>query len=230
MRMCSAPMPPRDPGTGELIVPIRLQRFLARAGVASRRGSEDLMTAGRVTVNGAVASGLGCKVDPSRDEVRVDGNLVTWGSAPVTLVLNKPAGYLTSMSDPFGRPCVSCPATGIPGSFQSDAWTSIPRGCSSSAPTAILVKGSCIPLGMYGKPTGRSATGACATVSWRSCDGASCSMTAPASPPAAGSSTQARSPVSGAHGFPSSALLLRCAFAKVARTRSSACSDASIIR
>lgn len=119
MRMCSAPMPPRDPGTGELIVPMRLQRFLARAGVASRRGSEDLMTAGRVTVNGAVASGLGCKVDPSRDEVRVDGNLVTWGSAPVTLVLNKPAGYLTSMSDPFGRPCVSglVPCDRYPGLF-----------------------------------------------------------------------------------------------------------------
>lgn len=117
--MCSAPMPPRDPATGELIVPMRLQRFLARAGVASRRGSEDLMTAGRVTVNGVVASELGFKVDPARDEVRVDGRPVRWGAAPVTLMLNKPAGYLTSMSDPFGRPCVSelVPRDRYPGLF-----------------------------------------------------------------------------------------------------------------
>lgn len=119
MRMCSAPMPPRDPATGELIVPMRLQRFLARAGVASRRGSEDLMTAGRVTVNGSVASELGFKVDPARDEVRVDGHLVAWGAAPVTLMLNKPSGFLTSMSDPFERPCVSelVPCERYPGLF-----------------------------------------------------------------------------------------------------------------
>lgn len=52
---------------------MRLQRFLARAGVASRRGSEDLMTAGRVTVNGEVATELGTKVDVDRDHIEVDG-------------------------------------------------------------------------------------------------------------------------------------------------------------
>ena len=52
---------------------MRLQRFLARAGVASRRGSEDLMTAGRVTVNGQVATELGTKVDVDRDHIEVDG-------------------------------------------------------------------------------------------------------------------------------------------------------------
>ena len=57
----------------ERIVPMRLQRFLARAGVASRRGSERLMTSGRVTVNGQVVTELGSKVDPLVDVVTVDG-------------------------------------------------------------------------------------------------------------------------------------------------------------
>ena len=103
----SRPMPPEDPLTGELIVPMRLQRFLARAGVASRRGSEDLMTAGRVRVNGTVVSELGSKVDPAHDIVEVDGRRVELGSAPVHIMLNKPAGYLTTMRDPQGRPCVA---------------------------------------------------------------------------------------------------------------------------
>lgn len=98
---------------------MRLQRFLARAGVASRRGSENLMTAGRVTVNGQVASELGCKVDVDADEVRVDGRLVRLADTPVHLMLNKPAGYLTTMSDPQGRPCVAelVPCDRYPGLF-----------------------------------------------------------------------------------------------------------------
>ncbi|MBW6467770.1 MAG: rRNA pseudouridine synthase, partial [Coriobacteriia bacterium] len=101
-----------DPTSGphasdERIVPMRLQRFLARAGVASRRGSEDLMTAGRVRVNGEVVSELGSRVDPRVDVVEVDGRVVTPGSAPAYLVLNKPAGYVTTMSDPQGRPTVA---------------------------------------------------------------------------------------------------------------------------
>lgn len=82
---------------------MRLQKFLARAGVASRRGSEDLMTAGRVTVNGMVVDQLGSKLDPSKDEVRVDGRLVTLADQGEYLMLNKPAGYLTTMFDPQGR-------------------------------------------------------------------------------------------------------------------------------
>ena len=61
---------------GERIVPMRLQKFLARAGVASRRGSENLMAAGRVRVNGAVTTELGSKVDPLVDVVTVDGREV----------------------------------------------------------------------------------------------------------------------------------------------------------
>ncbi|WP_270574145.1 pseudouridine synthase, partial [Candidatus Collinsella stercoripullorum] len=115
----SDPMPPRDPATGELIVPMRLQRFLARAGVASRRGSEDLMTAGRVAVNGVVVTQLGTKVDPARDTVTVDGVPVRPGGTAVHLVLNKPAGYVTTMRDPQGRPCVAdlVPTDRFPGLF-----------------------------------------------------------------------------------------------------------------
>ncbi|MDR1088678.1 MAG: rRNA pseudouridine synthase [Coriobacteriales bacterium] len=89
------------------VYPLRLQKFLARAGVASRRGSENLMTAGRVTVNGVVADHLGSKIDPNTDEVRVDGRLITLADTAEYLMLNKPAYYLTTMSDPQGRPCVA---------------------------------------------------------------------------------------------------------------------------
>lgn len=91
----------------ERVVPLRLQRFLARAGVASRRGSEDLMTAGRVTVNGETVTELGSKVDPLVDTVRVDGREVRWGAAPVTVMLHKPAGVITTMNDQVGRACVA---------------------------------------------------------------------------------------------------------------------------
>ncbi|MCL2882029.1 MAG: rRNA pseudouridine synthase [Coriobacteriia bacterium] len=99
--------------------PLRLQRFLARAGAASRRGSEDLMTAGRVTVNGQVCSELGTKVDPERDEVAVDGKLVTLADGTVNLILNKPTGYVTTMSDPQDRPTVAelVPTDQYPGLF-----------------------------------------------------------------------------------------------------------------
>ncbi len=87
--------------------PMRLQKFLARAGVASRRGSEDLMTAGRVSVNGEVVTELGSKVDPKTDVVCVDGREVHLEDGSVYLMLYKPKGYLTTMDDPQGRPCVA---------------------------------------------------------------------------------------------------------------------------
>lgn len=101
------------------VVPMRLQRFLARAGAASRRGSENLMTAGRVRVNGVVVTELGSKVDPLRDRVTVDGFEVRLTEAPTYLVLNKPAGYLTTMRDPYHRPCVASlvPTSRYPGLF-----------------------------------------------------------------------------------------------------------------
>ncbi len=98
---------------------MRLQKFLARAGVASRRGSEDLMTAGRVSVNGEVVTQLGSKVDPNCDIVCVDGREVHLQDGSVYLILHKPAGYLTTMDDPQGRPCVASlvPRDKYPGLF-----------------------------------------------------------------------------------------------------------------
>ena len=93
--------------TPEQPFPMRLQKFLARAGVASRRGSEDLMTAGRVSVNGQVVTELGSKVDPKVDMVCVDGREVHLEDDFVYLMLYKPKGYLTTMDDPQGRPCVA---------------------------------------------------------------------------------------------------------------------------
>lgn len=97
---------PED-GSGGRVVPLRLQKFLARAGVASRRASENLMTAGRVTVNGEVVSELGAKVDPLVDEVAVDGRVVRLHDRPVTIMLHKPAGVITTMKAQSDRPIVA---------------------------------------------------------------------------------------------------------------------------
>ncbi|MDX1503135.1 MAG: pseudouridine synthase [Thermoanaerobaculia bacterium] len=82
----------------------RLQKVIARAGVASRRGAERLIREGRVTVNGRVAT-LGDKVEPD-DAVKVDGRRVAARAPGVYLLLNKPDGVLTSRSDTRGRPTV----------------------------------------------------------------------------------------------------------------------------
>ncbi len=115
----SDPMPTNFGPNGEAVVVMRLQKFLARAGVASRRGSENLMSAGRVKVNGVVVRELGSKVDPNVDVVEVDGVVARLFDAPVTIMLNKPAGYLTTMSDPQHRPCVASlvPTERFPGLF-----------------------------------------------------------------------------------------------------------------
>jgi 23S rRNA pseudouridine2605 synthase len=84
----------------------RLQKIIARAGVTSRRKAEELITAGRVVVNGQVVSELGQKADPARDHIRVDGKLLTFPEQKIYLMLNKPKGYITSVSDPEGRPTV----------------------------------------------------------------------------------------------------------------------------
>ncbi len=81
---------------------MRLQRFLAQAGVASRRKAEVLITEGHVKVNGKPATELGTKVNPARDEVKVDGKLVLREEL-VYFVLNKPKGYVSTVADPQGR-------------------------------------------------------------------------------------------------------------------------------
>lgn len=83
---------------------MRLQKFLARAGVASRRRAETLIAAGHVTVNGVVVTEMGTTVDPACDAVAVDGAPVVLPSENITFMLHKPAGYVTTMSDPRGRP------------------------------------------------------------------------------------------------------------------------------
>lgn len=83
---------------------MRLQKFIARAGLASRRGAEDLIREGRVRVNGAVVTEMGVKVEPG-DRVEVDGRPVS-PEAPVWVMLHKPAGYVTTRDDPQGRPTV----------------------------------------------------------------------------------------------------------------------------
>ncbi|MBQ6585574.1 MAG: rRNA pseudouridine synthase [Coriobacteriales bacterium] len=99
----------------------RLQKYLARAGVASRRNSEELITQGRVSINGRVVTQLGVKVDPAHDVVCLDGVPLALqdSSSNVYLMLNKPAGYVTTMSDPQGRPTVASlvPAQEYPGLF-----------------------------------------------------------------------------------------------------------------
>ncbi len=81
----------------------RLQKVMAHAGVASRRKSEDLIQQGRVTVNGQVVTQLGTKVDPTRDEIRVDGQRVEIAAKHVYIMLNKPRGVLSVMEDDRGR-------------------------------------------------------------------------------------------------------------------------------
>lgn len=81
---------------------MRLQKYLSRAGVASRRKAERMMRQGRVRVNGRVATTMGTKVDPERDTVEVDGREVAL-AAPVWLALHKPPGYVTTRDDPRGR-------------------------------------------------------------------------------------------------------------------------------
>lgn len=81
---------------------MRIQRALARAGVASRRRSEALIAAGRVTVNGRVAL-IGQSVDPERDDIRVDGDVLDRPAPAAWVVLHKPAGVMTTKSDPRGR-------------------------------------------------------------------------------------------------------------------------------
>lgn len=90
--------------TGE---PERLQRYLARSGVASRRAAEEMIATGRVRVNGDVVTAMGVKVTDGADTVEVDGRIVRPVESHVYFALNKPAGFVTTLSDPEGRHTVA---------------------------------------------------------------------------------------------------------------------------
>jgi len=85
----------------------RLQKVLAHAGVASRRAAERLIEEGRVRVNGQIVTTLGTRVDARHDAIFVDGKRIPSAPAqPIYLMLNKPRGYVCTLSDPEGRPTV----------------------------------------------------------------------------------------------------------------------------
>ncbi|HVF54915.1 MAG TPA: pseudouridine synthase [Pyrinomonadaceae bacterium] len=88
----------------------RLQKLIAAAGIASRRHAEEMIEAGEVTVNGEVVREQGRKADPARDHIKVRGRLINpllAAREKVYVLLNKPRGYLASLSDPEGRPLVT---------------------------------------------------------------------------------------------------------------------------
>ena len=85
---------------------VRLQKLLAAAGVGSRRTCENLITAGRVEVDGHLVTELGVRIDPQKQTVNVDGSRVTLDESRVYLAFNKPLGVVSTMSDDLDRPCV----------------------------------------------------------------------------------------------------------------------------
>lgn len=91
----------------------RLHKFMARAGVASRRQCEELIARGRVKVNGKIVTVPGLKIDPVKDRVEVDGCVLSKPEKKVYLLLNKPAGYVTTVKDPRGRAKVTDLLSGV---------------------------------------------------------------------------------------------------------------------
>jgi 23S rRNA pseudouridine2605 synthase len=93
----------------------RLQKIIAAAGVASRRKAEELITSGRVVVNGNIVRELGTKADPEHDHIRVDGKLLQGPERNTYVALNKPKGYVTTVSDEKKRPTVMDLVTKVKG-------------------------------------------------------------------------------------------------------------------
>ena len=85
---------------------MRLQKYMAQCGVASRRASEEIIQQGRVSVNGDVIDYMGFEVEPEKDKVEVDGILIKPESKKYYIILNKPKGYVTTVNDEFDRPTV----------------------------------------------------------------------------------------------------------------------------
>jgi 23S rRNA pseudouridine2605 synthase len=92
---------------------VRLQKYLAGCGIASRRKAEEMISQGRITVDGEVITAMGAQIDPATQEIRLDGKLVTPHDDLLYILLNKPQGYVTTLSDPQGRPIVTSLLHGI---------------------------------------------------------------------------------------------------------------------
>lgn len=93
--------------------PLRLQKYIAQCGLASRRRAEEMIRQGRVTVDGKRIMDMGLKIIPGIQEVRLDGAPIHLVNEQITLLLNKPKGYVTTLSDPQGRPIVTSLLQGI---------------------------------------------------------------------------------------------------------------------
>ena len=96
-----------SPSSSNPVKPLRLQKYLADAGVASRRSAEELIIAGRVRVNGKTVRELGIKINPLNAQVEVDGNPIATKMTKTYLAFHKPRGVLSTISDPKGRPSLS---------------------------------------------------------------------------------------------------------------------------
>lgn len=92
----------------------RLQKVIAQAGIASRRHAEELISAGRVKVNGKIITELGTKVEVGKDKISVDGKPLAADTKKYYILLNKPKGYVTTMADPQGRNTVADLVKDIP--------------------------------------------------------------------------------------------------------------------
>ncbi|OGQ96586.1 MAG: pseudouridine synthase [Deltaproteobacteria bacterium RIFOXYD12_FULL_57_12] len=93
----------------------RLQKILARAGIASRRTAEEYIKQGRVRIDGQIVTDMGIRVDPSRHRIDFDGRPIAAAEKKIYLLLNKPKGYVTTLRDPEGRPVVTSLLMGIAG-------------------------------------------------------------------------------------------------------------------
>ena len=85
---------------------MRVQKYLASCGIASRRKCEELISSGKITVNGEVVTELGTKINPEKDEVKYNGKIVKLEEGKIYILLNKPIGYVTTAKEQFGRDMV----------------------------------------------------------------------------------------------------------------------------
>src|SRR5215472_5140012 len=92
----------------------RMQKIIARAGIASRRHAEELIASGLVTVNGQTVTELGSKADESRDHIKVNGKLLRPETSRVYILLHKPPEVVSTMSDPEGRKSLADLLHGVP--------------------------------------------------------------------------------------------------------------------